>query len=162
METKEKKNRARSSGNESFKDKVNEWIAKSPKLEKFVENTSYFIKHPDEFTNKVNEIYNRATNKNETLALSDFAGKIKSFYRMSKMALSGEYNEVPKGQVFLAFGALIYLISPVDIAPDFLGFLGIAGEAALLTWLVKFAADEIEKFEKWEAGQGFKSVNPAY
>lgn len=165
METKDRKTTTKSrnpAGKESVKDKVNGWIHKSPKLEAFVENSTYFIKHPDKFTEKVNEIYNRATESEGQKQIGEFAGKLKSAYRMTKMALSGEYEGIPKGKVILGMVGLFYLISPVDIFPDFLPFLGFVDDAGLLLWLVKYAAEEVDKFEQWEQSQGLTTANPAY
>lgn len=162
METKEKKNKTKGSGRESVKDRVESWIHKSPKLEKFVENTSYYIKHPSEFNEKLNEIYNKATEKSEHHTLSDFAGKIKSVYRMVKMSLDGEYQGIPKGQVIMGLAAFGYLISPFDILPnDVLPFVGFVDEAALGFWLIKNISEEVEKFEQWERSQP-ATTNPAY
>ncbi|MBX9853017.1 MAG: DUF1232 domain-containing protein [Cytophagaceae bacterium] len=162
METKERKVKGKGVQEESFKDRVGKWISKSPKLEKFVDNTGYFIKHPDKFTEKINEIYQKATNTKEGKSLSEFGGKIKSLYRMGKMTFSGEYDGIPKSKVILGFVAFAYLISPIDLLPDFLPFIGFVDDAALMIWFIKEAAEEVEKFEKWEGTHGVKTVNPAY
>jgi uncharacterized membrane protein YkvA (DUF1232 family) len=162
METKEKKSKGKGANHETIKDRMNRWISKSPKLEKFVDNTSYFIKHPDKFTEKINEIYNQATSKGEYKTLAEFGSKVKSLYRMGRLSISGEYTGVPKGQVVLGFAALIYLISPIDLIPDFLPFIGFVDDAALMLWLIRNAAEEVEKFEQWEQARGIQSVNPAY
>lgn len=159
METKEKKNKGKKG---TMKDRMSRWVSKSPKLEKFVDNTGYFIKHPDKFTEKVNEVYNQATSRGEYKTLPEFGSKVSSLFRMSKMALNGEYAGVPKAKVILGSLAIVYLLSPIDIIPDALPFLGFVDEAALLLWLVRNAADEVERFEQWEKAQGTQSINPAY
>lgn len=163
METKDKKtNKNRTANKESVKDRLSGWIHKSPRLEAFVENSSYYIKHPEKFTEKVNEVYNRATNNSGEKPIGEFAGKIKSLFRMVKLSLSGEYTGIPKGKVIFGLVALTYLVSPVDIFPNFLGFLGFADEAALMLWLIKNADEELSRFEQWESTQGAVSSSPAY
>lgn len=165
METKEKKNKGKSTTgttNGTIKDRMSRWISKSPKLEKFVDNTGYYFKHPDKFTERVNEIYNQATSRGEYKTLAEFGAKLQSGYRMAKLTLSGEYTGIPKGQLIIGLAATAYLLSPVDIIPDSLPFLGFADEFALMLWLVRNAAEQIDKFEKWESAQGAVSANPAY
>ena len=163
METKEKKNKAtKSTTNGTIKDKMSRWIHRSPKLEKFVDNTGYFIKHPDKFTERVNEIYNQATSRGEYKTLAEFGAKMQSAYRMTKLTLSGEYTGIPKGQLIMGLAGLVYLISPVDIIPDVLPFFGFVDDAALMLWLVRNAAEQVERFEQWEQAQGTVSANPAY
>jgi uncharacterized membrane protein YkvA (DUF1232 family) len=73
---------------------------------------------------------------------------------MVKMGWSGEYTGIPKGKLIVGALALTYLISPVDLIPDVLPFIGFIDDAALLIWLVKQANEEVEKFEKWEKQHG--------
>jgi uncharacterized membrane protein YkvA (DUF1232 family) len=163
METKEKRNKqAKSTTNGTLKDRMGRWIHRSPKLEKFVDNTSYFIKHPDKFTERVNEIYNQATSRGEYKTLAEFGSKFQSAFRMAKLTISGEYTGIPKGQLFAGLAALVYVISPIDLIPDALPFLGFVDDAALLLWLVRNASEQIDRFEQWEQAQGTASVNPAY
>jgi uncharacterized membrane protein YkvA (DUF1232 family) len=150
METKEKKAKNK---HESVKNKMNKWVHKSPKLEKLVDTTSYYFKHPDKFSDKVNEIYNQATGKGET-TMTEVGHKLKAIFRMIKMTINGEYTDVPKVKVFLWSLALIYIITPIDLFSDFLPSLGFADEAAMLIWLVKSTHDEVEKFEQWETKFG--------
>ena len=147
METKEKN---RTKNKKSASDKMSGWLKNNPKLNKALDNTGYYIKHPEKFTEKVNEIYKKATNSDQDKPLSELTSKVKALYRMVKMGLSGEYTGIPKGRLILGLIALAYLISPVDILPDALPFFGFLDDAAMLIWLVKAANEEVEKFEQWE------------
>jgi uncharacterized membrane protein YkvA (DUF1232 family) len=147
METKEK-NKAKN--RRSVSEKFNRWIENNPKLNNVIDTTGYYIKHPDKFTDKINEIYSKATNDEQRKSISEFVAKIKSLYRMVKMGWNGEYTGIPKARLVMGGLALAYLVSPVDIIPDALPFIGFIDEAALLIWLVKQANDEVVKFEQWE------------
>lgn len=169
METKERRTKQRSAGtdqNATVKGRVNRWISRSPKLEKFVDNTGYYIKHPEKFTERINEVYNNATSKGEYRTLAEFGTQFQALYRMARLTITGEYTGVPKGQLFLGLFGLVYLISPIDIVPDFLPFIGFADDAAFMLWLIRNAAHEVEKFQAWEqsqqSGAAVGSVNPAY
>lgn len=163
METKEKKSKNRPGAQkESVKDRVNKWISQNPKIEKLVDNTGYFIKHPEKFTERANEIFNKATNRQENQTLGDFGNKVKSLFRMTKMALNGQYTAIPKGRVILGLAALAYIVSPVDLFPDFLPFVGFMDDAAMMLWLVKYASEELEKFEQWEKSQNITTATPTY
>ena len=156
METKE---RNKTKNKKSVADKMNRWVKNNPKLNNVIDTTGYYVKHPDKFTEKVNEIYSKATNSEQQKSRSELTAKIKSLYRMVKMGWSGEYTGIPKGRLVMGGLALAYLVAPVDIIPDALPFIGFMDDAALLIWLVKQANDEVEKFEQWEQQHG---MNPAH
>lgn len=45
--------------------------------------------------------------------------------------------------------ALVYMISPIDIIPDFIPFLGWMDDGAILFFLLSRLLTESEKFERW-------------
>lgn len=77
------------------------------------------------------------------------------FERISRLVLAyakGDYRGVAIGNIALSVAALLYLVSPVDLIPDFL-VGGLLDDLALLTWLYRTFSDEIERFLEWEDTQ---------
>lgn len=46
---------------------------------------------------------------------------------------------------------LLYLISPIDLIPDLIPFIGVLDDIALLTFAIPLLLKETEKFVAWEA-----------
>jgi uncharacterized membrane protein YkvA (DUF1232 family) len=49
--------------------------------------------------------------------------------------------------------AFVYLISPIDIIPDFAGILGFVDDLAAIYLALKVAAPEIARYRAWKAQQ---------
>lgn len=75
--------------------------------------------------------------------------QFESIGRMTLSYVKGEYKGVALSTVILSIAALLYLVSPIDLVPDFL-VGGLLDDMALLTWLYKTFSDEIERFLEWE------------
>jgi uncharacterized membrane protein YkvA (DUF1232 family) len=165
METKEKNPKERNKDKGSVKDRFSRWMARHPKLDKLTSQTTHYVKHPDEFSAELNNLYNKATSKGENKTLAEYGAKMSALYRMAKMTMNNEYKGVPKIKIILGSLAIIYLISPynIDTSPDFLPFFGFADDAVLLLWLIKNAAEEVDKFEAWEKFEKtIETASPAY
>jgi uncharacterized membrane protein YkvA (DUF1232 family) len=67
-----------------------------------------------------------------------------------KSYATGEYRDIEIKNLVILIASLVYFISPIDLLPDFLPFLGYADDIALLTFVLGSMSEELEKFELWE------------
>ncbi len=134
-----------------IKAKLGALISKSPKYEKFVERAKYYVRNPDELNKILTVAYNKATNQNAERTFGEMWGKVKSMFRLIRASLLNEYTDVPKVKVILGLAVILYFVSPFDIFPDFLPFLGFADDLVLFAWFLKYASEEIEKFQVYES-----------
>lgn len=67
-----------------------------------------------------------------------------------KAYATGEYRNIELPNLLKVVAGFIYFISPIDLLPDFLPFVGLADDVALLMFIVKGISNEIEKFEQWK------------
>lgn len=72
--------------------------------------------------------------------------------RMIRAYARGEYKQLPWRTLVSITGALLYLVSPIDIIPDFLGAIGLIDNIWLLTKVFSLAGKDIEDFQAWEDG----------
>jgi uncharacterized membrane protein YkvA (DUF1232 family) len=89
--------------------------------------------------------------------LSEFSTSVQLLIRMVRAYASGEYRSLPWKSLLSIVAVLIYFVSPIDLIPDFLPFVGITDDVALVVWLVKSLGDDVRKFGEWEK-QG-KTIN---
>ncbi|MDD2090801.1 DUF1232 domain-containing protein [Pseudomonas guariconensis] len=65
----------------------------------------------------------------------------------------GEYRAIsPKALVTVVAG-LLYFVSPLDAIPDWLVGIGFLDDIAVLGWVLKTVADELNRFKAWRDSQ---------
>ncbi|MGM9805699.1 MAG: YkvA family protein [Candidatus Aphodosoma sp.] len=60
--------------------------------------------------------------------------------------VSGKYKDYSTANLVLAIAGLIYLVTPVDIIPDFLIPFGFTDDVAVLAWILKTAKGELDRY----------------
>ncbi len=70
--------------------------------------------------------------------------------RMVRAAASGEYTGITRGRLALLVAAAAYLVSPIDLIPDFVLGLGLVDDAVVLSWLAATLVTETEQYLDWE------------
>jgi len=58
---------------------------------------------------------------------------ISMMFSMVKDYASGAYKEVPFGSIAAAAGSLLYVLSPIDLIPDFIPGIGLIDDASVVT-----------------------------
>jgi len=61
-----------------------------------------------------------------------------------------EYKVVPWRTIALTVFALLYLLNPLDLIPDFSLPLGILDDLAVLGFVVASVKDDLEKYKQWK------------
>ena len=67
--------------------------------------------------------------------------------------LSDSYNRkypVPKKTVIVGVFALLYLIDPIDIFPDFIPLMGFVDDIAALAFAASLIKDDLDKYRAWK------------
>lgn len=102
-----------------------------------------------------------ATSKADTRGLGQLSTVLTDFdalVRLVRAYWRGEYREVSTEKLVLAVAGIAYFVSPVDLLPDFLGSLGLRDDAIVLGFVVRFLADEVTAFKRWEASQEWEAT----
>jgi len=82
--------------------------------------------------------------------LSRQLAKIKFLLMMLKDYWNGEYREVPWGIIASIVVVLIYILSPIDLIPDFIPGAGYIDDVGLLGFVWKFISYDVEKYCQWK------------
>ena len=59
---------------------------------------------------------------------------------------TGQYKEYNFLNLTVIVGALVYVVSPADIMPDFMPAIGLIDDAAILLWATHEFADELDRY----------------
>lgn len=70
--------------------------------------------------------------------------------RLVRSYVSGEYREVSTSTIISGFAVLLYVLSPIDLVPDFIPVLGFLDDLSLISWFLGKFQDEIAKYRTWE------------
>lgn len=70
--------------------------------------------------------------------------------RLLKAQALGKYSMKSYRFLIILTAAILYFINPIDLIPDFVVGLGLTDDLAILTWVFKAAADELNAFKAWE------------
>ncbi|SFN43572.1 YkvA family protein [Salegentibacter flavus] len=62
----------------------------------------------------------------------------------------GRYKDVPWLVISSVGGALLYVLSPIDLIPDFLPFVGYLDDAAVFAALLKYVRLDLQKYRDWK------------
>lgn len=73
-----------------------------------------------------------------------------AFIRLVRAYTNGSYRQVPTRAVVLGLAALLYLVLPLDIVPDFLPLIGLSDDLSVIAWFVTTFQSEITRFRSWE------------
>ncbi|GAB3833678.1 YkvA family protein [Hymenobacter jeollabukensis] len=71
--------------------------------------------------------------------------------RLVRAYVNGSYREVQTGTIVSGLGVLLYVLSPIDLVPDFIPVLGFLDDLSLVSWFIGKFQDEIRRFREWEA-----------
>ncbi|WP_338792601.1 YkvA family protein [Bernardetia sp. Wsw4-3y2] len=102
----------------------------------------------------INKAYTHFNNKeNERPMSQEVKDKFKTLLRLIRALYKKEYKDFPWGSLVKATATIIYLVSPLDLVPDFIPFIGMMDDFALISWTIGSLSDDIKNFEDWEEAQ---------
>jgi len=61
----------------------------------------------------------------------------------------GRYRDYSKSSIIMALAGILYVVSPLDVIPDFILF-GFADDIAIITWSLAKLSCELMRYEEWK------------
>ena len=112
--------------------------------EKFNSFTSY----TEADAKKVMENQERIEKIASNDTLIKYLNDIKLYFKMLGDIFTGKYKKVPVGTIAAIVGTLLYVLSPVDLTPNFIPVIGYLDDAAVLAACLKFTKFDVEEYKK--------------
>lgn len=72
--------------------------------------------------------------------------------------VTGAYKETPWRTIAALTGALIYVLSPIDLILDFIPGIGFLDDALVIGLAIKLAQPDLEKYRAWKASREEKAA----
>ncbi len=82
-------------------------------------------------------------------------GELHTVQRMLKAWIDGRYSSLPWKTLVIIVAAILYLLNPMDLFPDFL-VGGLVDDLGVLTYVLARVKGDLDVFRDWEKGQSKK------
>ena len=77
---------------------------------------------------------------------------IQLLVRLVRASANGKYTGVSVQTLAVIVASILYFISPLDLIPDFIPRVGYVDDAAVIAWVLRSIAEELDDFRRWEDG----------
>ena len=81
--------------------------------------------------------------------LSQYWQDIKTSFALLKDWYMGNYTKIPFRMVASIAGAMLYLVSPLDVVPDWVPFGGLLDDAIVLAAIFALSRSDLDEYTKW-------------
>lgn len=82
--------------------------------------------------------------------LGKFWSDLKLLFELVNDYRKGEYREIPWTSIAAIIGALLYVLSPIDLIPDFIPVIGLLDDAAVVALCLRAIDGDLQAYKKWK------------
>ena len=86
--------------------------------------------------------------------IGDKAADIAVLCSMIRAYAKKQYTDVSIATILLSIAALIYVVNPMDIVPDFMIGIGQLDDAAVIILVLQMIQMDLNKYKKWQEANG--------
>ncbi len=86
--------------------------------------------------------------------LQRYLDDAKILFSLLKDYANGTYREVPFNVIAAIGGALLYVLSPIDLIPDFIPIIGYLDDAAVIAFCLNLIEKDLISYNIWKKQQG--------
>ena len=101
----------------------------------------------EKVTKKADEIEKKVR---ESGPLRRYIEDVKLLLSLVKDYWSGNYKEIPYWAIGATVFALLYVLSPIDLIPDFIPVIGLVDDAAVVALCLYMIEQELHDYSEWK------------
>ncbi len=116
------------------------------------------VNRPD----KVEHLLQRLESKLRSLhKLGDKLAYIPQMGMLINSWIRGDYKEIPIGSIIATIAAIIYFVSPIDLIPDAIPFIGYIDDTGVVAFVLHMVQTDLDEYMKWRQNVGLDGVRTA-
>ena len=126
-----------------------EGARRSPAFSQALTNARLFAKDPE----KLRQLFKEAVKKAPMIPrdpFKDLWAYFQAMLRLIRAYYLREYRNVPVQSLVTIVGAIIYILNPFDLIPDWIAGLGFADDAVILSFAIRQTRQTLDDFMTWE------------
>ena len=85
--------------------------------------------------------------------LAKYCNDLCEIFELLRDRVAGIYMETPWTTIAALTGALIYVLSPIDLILDFIPGIGFLDDALVIGLAIKLAQPDLEKYRAWKTAR---------
>ena len=85
--------------------------------------------------------------------LAKYCNDLCDIFELLRDRVTGAYKETPWRTIAALTGALIYVLSPIDLILDFIPGIGFLDDAVVIGLTIKLARPDLEKYRAWKTAR---------
>lgn len=85
--------------------------------------------------------------------LGKFIADLKLFFSIVQDYIGGEYREIPYWSIAAIVAALLYVLSPIDLIPDFIPIIGYVDDALVVAACLAMIEQDLYNYKEWKKKQ---------
>lgn len=114
--------------------------------EKWMSKAQEYIKTPEKIKNIIPQIQEYLSKK----GLSEVKENILLLIDYMSDIVNGNYKDYSVKSLLFVVAAMIYLVSPIDVIPDFIFGIGLTDDVAVIVFVLREVSLELDKYNKWK------------
>jgi uncharacterized membrane protein YkvA (DUF1232 family) len=135
-------------------------LSKNVLFSVFISRATKLLGKPFQVVTILNETADKLADKesktNKFRQLFDVA---LTLVRLVRSYISGQYRDIATSTIVSGLAVLLYVLSPIDLVPDFIPVVGFLDDLSLVSWFLSKFQDEITKFRAWEQASHAQQPN---
>ena len=117
----------------------------------FVGRATKLLGRPFQVVAILNEVADKlASKESQTNKFRQLFDVALTLVRMVRGYVGGDYRDIPTSTIVSGLAVLLYVLSPIDLVPDFIPVVGFLDDLSLVSWFVGKFHIEITRFRDWE------------
>lgn len=85
--------------------------------------------------------------------LGRFVADLKLLFSIIQDYVKGEYRELPFWSIAAIVAALLYVLNPVDLIPDFIPVVGYVDDALVIAACLAMVEQDLHNYKDWKMAQ---------
>lgn len=129
-------------------------ISKNALFSFFIERATRLLGRPFKVVTVLNEVATKlADEKRKDHKFQQLFDVALTLVRLVRRYANGDYRQISTATIVSGLAVLLYVLSPIDLIPDFIPVVGFLDDLSLISWFVGKFQSEIVKFREWEKRQ---------